>query len=200
MKANATAISRGSRPLTAARVVRHALRNACVLTIATLLILSPLTGQAAQLTLSTTPLFLSTPVEPNVMLLIDDSGSMNNIIWASGYDNTTSYTHWGTTDWSATNGNVWYSNINECSSPSGYKEGSDGTTTKCLKLPDPVTSGATRYTGNYLNYLFNTYANNTDLTLGLIPTDYRMNVARNVATNLVNTTTGVRFGVSHFYE
>lgn len=199
MKASTIAISRGIRSLIAARV-RHALHNACVSIIATLFLLIPLTGQAAQLTLSTTPLFLSTPVNPNVMLLIDDSGSMDNIIWASGYDNTVSYTHWGTSDWSATNGNVFYSSVNRGSCSSGWKEGSDGSTTKCLRLPDPVGGGNTRYSGNYLNYLFSTYATGTDLTTGTIPTDYRMNVARNVATNLVNTTTGVRFGVSRFYE
>lgn len=154
---------------------------------------------AAPLTLATTPLFLSSPIEPNVMLLIDDSGSMDNIIWADGYDNSVTYPHWGSTDWAASSGNVVFSTVNQGACATGWKEGNNGGTPKCLRLPAPV-GGNTRYTGNYLNYLFNTYANNTDLTTGTIPTDYRMNVARTVATNLVNTTKGVRFGVSHFYE
>lgn len=180
-------------------VNRTMLFRTCVSITAALLILMPYTGRTAQLPLATTPLFLSTPVEPNVMLLIDDSGSMDNVIWADGYDTTTTYPHWGGTDWSASSGNVLFSTINQGGCPSGWKEGNNGGTTKCLRLPAPV-GGSTRYTGNYLNYLFDTYANNSDLTTGVIPNDYRMNVARNVATNLVNTTTGVRFGVSHFYE
>ena len=72
-------------------------------------------------------------------------------------------------------------------------------TTKCLKLPDPRGGGNTRYSGNYLNYLFANNANNTNLTTGTIPNDYRINVARTVATNLVSNTPGMRFGVSSFY-
>ncbi|MBI3900125.1 MAG: hypothetical protein HY308_17800 [Gammaproteobacteria bacterium] len=154
-------------------------------------------GVAAQLSLSQAPLFVTTSVEPNVMLLIDTSGSMNNVIWASGYNNTTTYTSWGFT---STNGNIHYSSITDCTT-SGLagKQGTDGTTTKCLVLPDPVGGGATRFNGNYLNYLFSTYADGTNLTTGTIPNDYRMNVARTVATNLVTNTPGVRFGVSRFY-
>lgn len=171
----------------------------CVSIMAAVFTLMPYAGHSAQLSLATTPLFLSTPVEPNVMLLIDDSGSMDNVVWADGYNNATTYPHWGGADWLASNGNMLFSSINQGSCPAGWKEGNNGGTAKCLRLPNPV-GGNTRYTGNYLNYLFNTYANNTDLTTGTIPTDYRMNVARTVATDLVNNTTGVRFGVSHFYE
>jgi type IV pilus assembly protein PilY1 len=160
------------------------------------------TGHGAPLSLTDSPLFVTTPANPNVMLLIDNSGSMNNIIWATSYNNATTYPHWGGTDWSASNGNVQLANVNRGSCASGWKEGNNGGTTKCLKLPDPAPSlpnvGATRYAGNYLNYLFQTYADGTDLTIGTIPNDYRMNVARNVATTLVNNTSGVRFGVSRF--
>lgn len=191
-------ITNGVRRAGSTRLFRATtIPRASICIIAVLLILAPHTGFATQLTLANTPLFLSTPVQPNVMLLIDDSGSMDNIIWATGYDNATTYTNWG---FSAADGNIRLSTIGEGSCSAGWKEGNDGSTTKCLSLPDPVGSGNTRYTGNYLNYLFSTYATNTDLTTGTIPNDYRMNVARNVATNLVNTTTGVRFGVSHFYE
>lgn len=243
----------------------------CACLFASVLIIAPTIGRASPLSLATSPLFLSTPVQPNVMLLIDDSGSMDNIIWADGYDNTVSYTHWGSTDWSASNGNFFHSDINQGSCPANWQQGSDGTTTKCLKLPDPIGGGGTRYSGNYLNYLFSTYPNSTDLTTGpigsitvtsggsgytstptvtisggggtgatatatvvagqvtsvtitnggtgytstptvvfsggggtgaaatasgTIPNDIRMNVAREVASDLVTTTTGVRFGVA----
>lgn len=165
-------------------------------------------AQAYPGTLSQVPLYLTTSVQPNVMLLIDNSGSMDNIVWATGYNNTTTYPDWGLNNvidawafpypWSASDGNFSYWLIGQGSCPSGWKEGRNGATTKCLKLPDPVGNGNTRYTGNYLNYLFNTYANNTNLTTGTIPSDYRMNVARTVATNLINNTSGMRFGISSF--
>ena len=155
--------------------------------------IAPMPGQAGTLSLPDTPLFVSTSVEPNVMLLIDNSGSMNNIIWAAGYNNKTIYPSWG---FDATDGNIDHSEIEKSDCSEGWKQSITGK--KCLKLPDPVGSGDTRYTGNYLNYLFQTYANDTDLTTGKIPTDYRMNVARTVAANLVNTTTGMRFGVASF--
>lgn len=144
-------------------------------------------------TLSQVPLYLTTSVQPNVMILIDDSGSMNNIIWASGYDNSVTYPGWG---WSSTSGNIRYSTLGRGSCASGWISGSNGGTTKCLKLPDPAGGSNTYYNGNYLNYLFNTYADNTDLSTGTIPNDYRMNVAKTVANNIVSTTTGMRFGIS----
>lgn len=250
------------------------LLGTCVCLLAGTLVVVPTTGRTAQLSLATTPLFLSTPVQPNVMLLIDDSGSMNHIVWADGFSNSTDYPHWGGTDWPDSNSDYeMYGSLNQGSCSSGWKQGSNGGVTKCLKLPDPVPSadGDTRYLGEYLNYLFNTYPNGTDLStgpvvsitvtnggsgytsaptvtisggggsgatatasvvagavtavtitaggsgytsnptvtfsggggsgatataLGSIPTDYRMNVARSVASNLVTTTAGVRFGVA----
>ncbi len=185
------------------------------------------------LTIAETPLFISTGVTPNVMLIVDNSGSMESIIWAKGYDSTHVYPDWSPIRLTTTGG------TNPCSNGTGYAEGwdsltssvnhstlnntryrgacagktppnpgscaanftrgvsTDGLTTKCLKLPSPA-GGSTRYTGNYLNYLFDTYAGGTDLTTGLIPNDYRMNVAKNVATNVVNDNTNLRMGLMAF--
>ncbi len=156
---------------------------------------SPFT-QAAPGTLSNTPIFLTSTVQPNVMILIDNSGSMDNIIWAPGYDNATIYPNWG---FNQTNGNIQFSAIPNCGGGAGWKSGTNASNDeKCLMLPSP-RGNATRYTGNYLNYLFNTYANNTNLTVaGTIPNDTRINVARTVATNLVTDTPGMRFGISSF--
>ena len=68
---------------------------------------------------------------------------------------------------------------------------------KCLLLPSP-NGDNTRYELNYLNYLFNTYNNNQDLT-SIIPNETRMDVAKEVATDIVSNTSGIRFGVSGFY-
>ena len=162
---------------------------------------------------SQVPLFLSASVAPNVMLMIDNSGSMKNIIWASGYSTATKYTDWsrvnnGNSAWAFDDGNISGSNLvsngwrtsgsgTDCAA--GWSRGrkSDGTI-KCLKLPDPVGGGNTWWTGNYLNYLFQTYATNTDLGTGTIPNAYRYSVAKNVATNIVTANAGLRFGLSSF--
>lgn len=184
-------------------------------------------------TISETPLFIATGVTPNVMLIVDNSGSMESIIWASGYDPTVTYPDWsplrltttgtGSCDtgtgysegWTSLTGSVSYSTLtntryrgtcdgvappNPVSCPTaGTTRGvsADGLTTKCLTLPNPA-GNATRYAGNYLNYLFETYGDGTDLTTGLIPNDYRMNVAKNVAANVVNDNTNLRMGLTAF--
>jgi type IV pilus assembly protein PilY1 len=143
------------------------------------------------------PLFVSAGAEPNVMLLIDNSSSMNNMLWPSAYDPSVTYTSWG---FSSTDSNILYANLGAGSCSSGYIQGSRSNgQSKCLKLPSPL-GGWTFYDGNYLNYLFSTYNNNTDLTgtTSPIPQQYRLEVAKSVATNLVNNTTGVRFGITTF--
>jgi type IV pilus assembly protein PilY1 len=184
-------------------------------------------------TISETPLFIATGVTPNVMLIVDNSGSMESIIWASGYDPTVTYPDWspirltttgtGSCDngtgysegWTSLTGSVNYSTLtntryrgtcdgiappNPGSCPTaGTTRGvsADGLTTKCLTLPNPA-GNPTRYAGNYLNYLFETYADGTNLTTGLIPNDYRMNVAKNVASNVVNDNANLRMGLTAF--
>lgn len=54
---------------------------------------------AAIAEIAQTPLFLSQSITPNVMLMIDNSGSMETIIWDEGYDPNVTYPHWG---------NGWY--------------------------------------------------------------------------------------------
>ncbi|HXG28153.1 MAG TPA: PilC/PilY family type IV pilus protein [Nevskiales bacterium] len=176
---------------------------------------------------ATVPLFVSTSATPNVMLLFDNSGSMNNIIWATGYNPNTTYPNWAnyncdrggqsqTPCWTAQEGNVILSDIYDdrgsCNSVSVSSSGTPGTarirgvkgsTTRCLLLPDPVGAHATRYTGNYLNYLFETYATVTgnggrDLTTGLIPSSFRLQTAKNVAINFVNSNANLRIGLSSF--
>lgn len=172
---------------------------------------------AHAVTVSQTPLFLSSSVIPNIMLMIDNSGSMRSIIWASGYNTATTYTDWSLVNYSSSKWNsawsasdalitstdlissTWRTSGSGTDCNTGWTRGrkSDGTI-KCLKLPDPVGGGDTYWTGNYLNYLFNTYATNTDLSTGTIPNTYRFAVAKNVATNIVNANTTLRIGISSF--
>lgn len=152
---------------------------------------------ATELNLPHTPLSVSTSrVEPNVMLVIDNSGSMRNIIWADGYNPDTNYPKWG--NWDSASGNVTLRNMQRCYGGSYYARNSKGVE-KCLYLPDPYGNRYTRYTGNYLNYLFTTYEHYTDLRKGEIPQDYRMEVAKEVAKSVIDSVEGVRFGISTFH-
>ncbi len=80
------------------------------------------TSAQAALDLSNTPLFLSASVPPNIMLLFDNSGSMENMTWATGFNPDTTYPDWSPRTcsnarcWNATDGNVAMTNIKTTSS------------------------------------------------------------------------------------
>lgn len=176
---------------------------------------------ASQLGLATSPLTISTNALPNIMLLIDNSGSMNAIIESDAYSlvgpdsSATQWQHAAGNSWSdigLISGYVSYSSMSTggCSnSYQRFRQKNNHSVTRCLKLPIALNSDGsdhdgTRYSGGYLTYLLNNTANNTNLT-GSIPRSYRMNDAREVAKELISlTNTGgvqkVRFGLSSFYE
>ncbi|BBB31300.1 pilus assembly protein [Neptunomonas japonica] len=180
---------------------------------------------AASWALSNAPLPVSTTVKPNVMLLVDNSGSMDNIIYDadffalvdssdpnSGVIDRSSQQQWqyynSSGSWSNvsnTAGNYYKSSFKQGSCSSNYdrfRNASTTSITKCLKLPDPVGSGDTRYSGEYVNYLLNRFASGTDLSTGAsgnIPNETRMMVAKAVGADVVDNTAGMRFGVARFY-
>ncbi|VVQ13485.1 Type IV pilus biogenesis factor PilY1 [Pseudomonas fluorescens] len=165
---------------------------------------------------SDSPLLSAAAVAPNVMLVIDDSGSMNNIIWAPGFDPTVSRAQIAicssnalcisgqNLDMSDTNISLSSLNRGGCSTSGnwyGFYRGFLGLTPVCLKLPDPVGNENTRYTANYLAYLLG-LANgaNRDFTTGAnaIPNDYRISVAQDVSTSLVSSNRTLRIGLATF--
>ncbi|UWF48549.1 PilC/PilY family type IV pilus protein [Pseudomonas sp. N3-W] len=169
-----------------------------------------LSAPAYAFTPSDSPLLSAAAVPPNVMLLIDDSGSMNTIIYATGFDPTVvgrtparqcnsflglclSYT-------SLVGDTIFLSSLPTSGCSSGYFAFyNNNLVPQCLKLPDPVGNGNTRYTGDYLSYLVGlANGSNRDFTTGSIPNDYRINVARNVSTALITSNRGLRFGLSTF--
>jgi len=175
-----------------------------------------LSAPAYAFTPSDSPLLSAAAVAPNVMLLIDDSGSMNNIIWAPGFDPTVSRPQIAncSSNSSCLTGqnldmddtNIALSSLNRggCSNNGnwyGFYRGLLGLSSICLKLPDPVGNENTRYTANYLSYLV-TLANgsNRDFTTGTgaIPNDYRISVAQDVSTNLVTSNRSLRIGLATF--
>ena len=127
-----------------------------------------LSAPAYAFTPSDSPLLSGAAVPPNVMLLIDDSGSMNNIIWASGFNPAANYGQIAicSSNTSCLSGqnlnmsdtNILLSSLNRggCSTNGnwyGFYRGFLGLTPICLKLPDPVGNENTRYTADYLAYL-----------------------------------------------
>lgn len=162
---------------------------------------------------------LSSRVDPNVMLVIDNSGSMNGAIWHEDYDPSTQPTsnYNSGDDWvyRNENGNWYYisnssdytiDNINRSNGwyQLGYYDGSISTV--WVKLPDPVGNERTRYYGHYLKWILNTYnvSSGDDLRGTLpdgstLPNEYRMEVARQVSSEIVSEVEGVRFGAAKFY-
>jgi type IV pilus assembly protein PilY1 len=160
-----------------------------------------------------TPLFISTGATPNVMLLVDNSGSMDNVIWDDGFNPATAYPDWspeicGNNNnqecWTPDNGNVLLGQMPGCSGSNfnnDVKGGIRNGVFRCIRLPDAAGSNSTRYSGNYLNYLFETYGqdsvNFVDIR-GQIPNSLRIQVARNVASNIVSSNSNLRIGLSSF--
>ncbi len=171
-----------------------------------------LAAPAYAFTPSDSPLLSAGAVTPNVMLLIDDSGSMNNIIWAAGFDPNVSwptvYTCESTTNCNSIarlnmdDGNVLLASLSRggCSKAGnwyGFYRSDLGEV--CLRLPDPVGNGNTRYTAKYLSYLLSlSNGSNRDFTTGTIPNDYRINVARDVSNDLVANNRALRIGLATF--
>ncbi|MHC8288857.1 pilus assembly protein [Pseudomonas sp. XS1P51] len=169
-----------------------------------------LCAPAYAFTPSDSPLLNAAAVAPNVMLLIDDSGSMNNIIYAAGFDPTMSRTparqcnavQGLCVDFSNITGDtIFLSSLPTSGCSNGYYAFYNNSPAPlCLKLPDPVGSGNTRYSADYISYLVGLAigGSSRDFTTGSIPTDYRMNVARNVSTDLVTGNRGLRIGLATF--
>lgn len=181
----------------------------CRMLLLGLLLSFYLAAPAWAFTPSDSPLLSAAAVPPNVMLLIDDSGSMNSIIYATGFDPTVTRTPARQcnavlglclTSSTITGDPVFLSSLPTSGCSGGaYAFYNNSLIPQCLKLPDPVGSGNTRYTGDYIAYLVG-LANgaNRDFTTGTIPTDYRINVARNVSTALVSSNRTLRIGLSTF--
>ncbi|MCH4897630.1 PilC/PilY family type IV pilus protein [Pseudomonas sp. B707] len=179
------------------------------------LLLGMLTGlylaaPAFAFTPSDSPLLSAAAVPPNVMLMIDGSGSMNSIIYATGFDPTVDRTAARQcnaviglclSSTAITGDTIFLSSLPTSGCSGGaYAFYNNSLTPLCLKLPDPVGSGNTRYSADYISYVVGLAINNgtRDFTTGAIPNDYRINVARNVSTALVTSNRNLRMGLATF--
>jgi type IV pilus assembly protein PilY1 len=140
-------------------------------------------------------------IQPNVMFLIDSSQSMNDQVPSSPYDPNTLYTVGGYT-YQPNQGAVYKYNPST-KTYSLYKNGislvpnSDGSPSSAAR--DSLTSsgfwygkiGGTQYylfTGNYMNWKAPASAT----------TEPKVTIAKRVITNVIQNTSGVRFGAMKF--
>lgn len=141
-------------------------------------------ASAAPLSISDVPLFLSTGADPNVMIMLDNSGSMTNVVPDVPYDPNVTYPCSGNVldddeqiDIRITGAGLPYIRYNGRDYDWGLGSSGDGVTGKSKRCFDPDLdymarlygdSGsdtgtkspgsylAARYSGNYLNWFFGT--------------------------------------------
>lgn len=160
----------------------------------------------------TAPLLSAAAVTPNVMLLVDNSGSMDSIIMDSGFDSTLNWPAvYSVTrncllficgGYSADNqigGGADYvlvGNLSQSYCSSGqYSFYKNSTSVVCLTLPDPRGSGQTRYPVDYISYLVSQANAGKTIT---VTNSTRMQTAISVATSLVTANRNLRIGLASF--
>ncbi|MDH3686695.1 MAG: hypothetical protein OEP95_10735, partial [Myxococcales bacterium] len=124
------------------RTLGHSLRTrrtrVGLLVVAALAFLWPATAGMADDTV-----LFSTYVQPNVLLILDSSGSMNNMVWHPDFDPTVTPTCTAFSNSSNYFYTTTQTNRTHCSN------------TRHIYVDPDVSPGAsTRYTGRYLNWLF----------------------------------------------
>ncbi len=167
------------------------------------------------------PLFLAPPVKPNIMLMLDNSGSMNNIVPDSPYDpsvivNCPAPNQLAACDTSGCvqikiSGSKPYINYNGTTYTYGTATGQKCFATasqySALLIADNKThtapsgkTGDADYTGNFLNWYFD--ASNTGAWTGTQKpgTKSRLEIVKQSGTDLVNSLDHVRLGLSTYYN
>lgn len=201
----------------------HRIRRIAIETLVAALVTSLPVVASAQ---DDTDLF-TTAVPPNVMLLVDNSGSMNSIVWHPAFDPTV--TPAGCAFWD--NDSDYFLDQADGDSPSGSWDSrfGPGTYTRCGNtrtiFVDPAvqTGGGdndTRWSGRYLNWYFSDAADahataittETDTYSACVQNEYglttfssyrraRVTAARDVLREVIcnsNQAGAVRFGLAQF--
>jgi type IV pilus assembly protein PilY1 len=134
------------------------------------------------------PLFIQrVGTDANVMIVFDNSGSMNAAMYHADYSPKVTYP--GDFDAATT----YYVSNDGLYTPSDFKSGWPASPSAYLVDSDHGQSG--RYRGNYLNWLF---YNADDSQRDNLPLVTRVQVAKSAVTSLITGTAGVRFGIMKF--
>ena len=118
-------------------------------------------------------------VPPNVMIIVDNSGSMNEVMWHEDYDASQVYAdNFDPTNMYYVSSEGWYS----FNGNSAY-------------LVDGLHGQNGRYMGNYLNWLF---YHATDEQRAEAPRVTRQMVANTAVKQVINAASGLRYGIARF--
>lgn len=161
---------------------------------------------------SQVPLLSAAAVTPNVMLQVDNSGSMDTILLDAGFNPNLNWPAVFAVQSSCSRGNCTYSkgnqvangtadyvfvgNLSRTGCTSGYGFYKNSSTVICLTLADPASGGTTRYPIDYLSYLVGQV--NLGNSVASIPTESRIRTAISVAQSLVDANRSLRIGLATF--
>jgi len=156
-------------------------RSCCALVLSVVLLALPALAAAdCQI-----PLIIgSAGATANVLILMDNSGSMNEAIMHSAYDSHTS--------WSGafTSGTTYYVSSDGNYTPRSFNSHGPSTPSAYLVNSDQGEDG--RYFGNYLNWVF---YHATAAQRAAIPTITKIQAAKSVVSSLLSSMTNCRFAV-----
>jgi type IV pilus assembly protein PilY1 len=157
------------------------------------------------------PLLSASAVAPNLMLLVDNSGSMNHVLRDAAYNNANNYGNVYNVDYRCglfsctyfqsdqiVGENVYVSSFSRGSCNNGYYMFyTNSSTSYCLKLPTP-SGTSTLYSSNYLAYLISITGalRVKDFTTSSIPQQSRISAAIDVATDLITNNRAIRTGLA----
>ncbi|HOX24452.1 MAG TPA: PilC/PilY family type IV pilus protein [Candidatus Krumholzibacteria bacterium] len=125
--------------------------------------------------------------EGNVMILADNSGSMNQVIWHTDYDQAIAYPG------RFTRTNDYYVSRDGDYSPRSFNRFWESTPVCRLVNSDNGEDG--RYVGNYLNWLF---YNATDTQRAEAPRTTRIQVLKEVLVDVLDISSRLHFGITVF--
>jgi type IV pilus assembly protein PilY1 len=141
------------------------------------------------------PLFVKQgAVDANVMILFDNSGSMNEAMFHADYDPNVVYGgSGGSTTLRFVPGTIYNVGTDGLRSAHSFIGALPSTPTAYLVNSDAGQNG--RYYGNYLNWV---YFNATATQRDAIPRVTRVQVAKLVTTDIIKRSRNVRFGLTRF--
>ena len=171
------------------RGVRIAL-PAAVIFVAALVLPAMVAGQACEI-----PLFVKQgTVDANVMLLFDNSGSMNEALFHPDYNPNIVYRGYNNSTTTRFDpGTIYMVTTSGSKNPRNFIGSLPNTPSAWLVTSSNGQSG--RYYGNYLNWIF---FNATAAQRTAIPRETRIQVAHAVVTDIIKRSRNVRFGLTRF--
>jgi type IV pilus assembly protein PilY1 len=125
--------------------------------------------------------------EGKVLIILDTSDSMNEVIYHDAYDDKVTYSG------NFSSGTTYYVSSDGNRTPHDFKSSWPSTPSAYLVNSDGSQDGW--YSGNYLNWV---YFNATATQRAEIPRVTRIQVAKQVVSNLVTTGTNVSYGIMRF--